>query len=234
MPPEDLLQKIIYEPASVEERGWLVIFNCLVFNGTPADDHPQTVALRARLRWNTWLALDDSSLFLEPSIVNIIALLTVAAHGKDFATPNLSWILTGHACRLAQAINIHILPSEMKDKESRLQRSLVFWSLYTMDKSVSLAFGRPHMLAAPFYDNVPLPPAEDVAEFKPHLKGTGVSNYGGYFLVQSIHLAKLRGQVSDLLQSLSIINNTIYLEKKEKLLRGVTNWNAETQRVNIL
>ena len=34
--------------------------------------------------WNTWLLLDDSSIFLEPSEISIQALVLVATHGQKF------------------------------------------------------------------------------------------------------------------------------------------------------
>ncbi|KAH8807173.1 hypothetical protein F5884DRAFT_899619 [Xylogone sp. PMI_703] len=232
MPPaEDLLEKIIYEPSTVADRGWIVLFNWLVFTGTPAGQDPRTISLRARLRWNTWLALDDSSLFLEPAVINIIALLTLATHGSDFATPNLSWILTGHASRLAQAINIHLFQFTSEEKEAQIQRLFLFWSLYTTDRSVGLAFGRPYIFAAPFYENIPLPEPEELEQFKPHLHQSRPSYYGPHFFIQSIHLAKLRGRVSDLLQSLGFLNRSVYLDKKWELHRDLSNWNTQTQQL---
>lgn len=234
-PTRENLSKIVYEPAKVSERGSVVSFNFLVLYATPALDPPST-ALRERLRWNTWVALDDSSLFLEPCVANVLALLTVASHGEDFATPNLSWILVGHACRLAQAMNLH-LPI-VADESIRKQRVFLFWSLFVIDKSVSLAFGRPCALASTFYENLPVPDHIDFTDFAPHLRpcsevsyGSFRSHFGALFFVQTIVLARLRGQVSDYLQSLRVLNQTVSTKMKKELERNLSDWYHETNKV---
>lgn len=68
--PLGLLPKIVFEPWTVAERGWVVIFNCILAAAIPPDE-PFARGLSLRLRWNTWPALDDSCMFLEPSEVNI-------------------------------------------------------------------------------------------------------------------------------------------------------------------
>lgn len=213
----------------------MVSFNFLVLNATPALDPPSR-ALKSRLRWNTWLALDDSNLFLEPCLPNILALLTIASHGEDFATPNLSWILVGHACRLAQAMNLH-LPI-IADEAVKKQRVLLFWSLFSTDKSVSLAFGRPSALSCSFYQHLPLPDPNHFTEFAPHLRSskeklheTPKSNFGAHFFVQTILLARIKGKVSDYLQTLAFLSPTASVEMKNCLETELTECYRETKKV---
>lgn len=180
-----------------------------------------------------WLALNDSKLFLIPDLINIIALMTIASHGDDFATPNLSWILVGHACRLAQAINIQLPLGSEGEKESQLQRTFVFWSLFCMDKSVSLAFGRPCMLTGPLYETILLPERDGLLEFQPHTIDTGDSQFGAVFFLQSIHLAKLQGRVLTLRQSSASLDQWAYGTAKKSLLDDLSSWNSHTQKVTV-
>ncbi|OQD98335.1 hypothetical protein PENSOL_c009G03385 [Penicillium solitum] len=71
-------------------------------------------------RRNVQLALNDSSIFLKPSYANVQALCFLAMHGEDYAAPNLSWMLLGHACRQAEALGLHS-PAH-QDLDSRQQR----------------------------------------------------------------------------------------------------------------
>jgi hypothetical protein len=189
--------------------------------------------LQTQLRQNIWLALNDSNLYLTPDLINILALMTIASHGDDFATPNLSWILVGHACRLAQAINIQLPLGSEGEKNLRMQRMFVFWSLFCMDKSVSLAFGRPCMLIGPFYETTPLPERDDLLEFQPHTSDAIDSKFGAVFFLQSIHLAKLQGRVLTLRQSAALIDQWAYRTAKRSLLDDLSSWNSRTQQVTI-
>lgn len=230
-PSGDLLSKIIYQPYLVSHRGWVLLFNYLVLNASTKPPKLLSNDLQKQLRQNIWLALNDSKLFLIPDLINIIALMTIASHGDYFATPNLSWILVGHACRLAQAINIQLPLGSKGETESQLQRMFVFWSLFCMDKSVSLAFGRPCMLTGPLYETILLPERDDLIEFQPHTIDAGDSKFGAVFFLQSIHLAKLQGRVLTLRQSSAFIDQWAYGTAKRSLLDDLSSWNSRTQQV---
>lgn len=232
-PPDELMPKIVYEPVQVDQRAWVVIFNCLMLNAIPASQFPLLNSLRACLRRNIRIALGDSSIFLEPRLINIIALITVATHGEDFLTPNLSWILAGHACRLSQAMNLHMIPKTI-DTELRLQRIFVFWSLFAIDKSVSLAFGRPCSLPTAVYESVPIPIMSDLVQFKPHVRSNKYSAFGANFFLQRIALAKIQGKVLELQRFASFVGNTAYSAIKTGLKEQLQLWHSETQRVSDL
>lgn len=72
-PPSALLLKIAFEPSKVPDRGWVLLFNCLLSTHISLQE-PQNLQLNNNLRRNVWLALDSSSLFLEPSLIKIQAL----------------------------------------------------------------------------------------------------------------------------------------------------------------
>lgn len=87
-----------------------------------------------------------------------------AASANETSRPGLCWMLLCNACSLAKAIGLHrnhntasIPNSTLRFTSADLaERKYVFWTLYIMDKSLSLTFGRPSSLAD--YDiDVPLP-----------------------------------------------------------------------------
>ena len=210
-----------------------MIFNYFMLSALPADKYPHSSRLRDGFRRNTWIALNDTSLFLKPRMVNILALIAIASHGEDFTTPNLSWILTGHACRLLQAMSIH-LSLGTPGSQTYIHRLFVFWSLFCIDKSVSLAFGRPCSLPTPFYDQVPTPTLADLADFKPHSRTSKESTYGAYFFIQRVHLAKLQGKVLELRQLFATAEKTGYRAKKNQIKEELRLWHTETQKVGNL
>lgn len=229
----------MFEPWTVSERGWIVIFNCLLAAAIPPDD-PFAKGLSLRLRWNTWLALEDSCMFLEPSEVKIQALVLLACHGQDFATPSLSWNLISHACRMAQALGLHMYTSTGGITEkARDHRICLFWSLFMLDKSLSLAFGRPPFLPGSFYDSVPVPGPDLLAKFKPHKSGIESDNaqqnkehdtFGTLYVLQSLKLSKIMGRISvDLQAGSGITTDAHAMDSFIVTLRNeLDNWMRET------
>lgn len=144
--------------------------NCLLASSIKLkDDH--SILLRDRLRSNIWCALNDARITLQPSECNIQALMLLAAHGDDFASPSLSWTLVGHACRLAQAIGLHV--PDVSNSYDAIRKMNFFWSLFIVDKSVSLAFGRSPALPGHIYGKAletlrGFPNIADLNSFAPH------------------------------------------------------------------
>ncbi|OCL13053.1 hypothetical protein AOQ84DRAFT_333229 [Glonium stellatum] len=241
-PPVEVLADIVFEPSKVTKTGWVLMFNSILSTSITAGDSLSR-SLKAKLRWNIWMALDNASLFLDPCEVSIQALIVLGAHCEDFSTPNLSWILTGHACRLAQAIELH---QDHADEDGQ-RRLFLFWSLFIIDKSVSLAFGRPPILSAQFYEHVPLPDPEYLARYAPHVNGrfqqntkahitTKQSNFGGLFVLRNILLAKLTGNIITYLRpnrKYTCLDQNYMVRDTERryLKEQVTTWYNETHSV---
>lgn len=223
-PNDDTLQRVIFDPESVRDHGWLIYVNFLLHSLCLGD--PSQAQLASSLKHNTRLALDDAKLFLEPSGVNIQALMMLACHGEDYSSPNLSWMLMGHACQQAQAIGLHV-PKEGDFGERQRQLAL-FWSLFAVDKSCSLAFGRPVFLPTTTYKDTPLPDFEYLKGYQPHRGGappSASSSFGAYFFHQKIELAKLTGNVLDSLGNAPLANKTMIL------LNELKEWDVETSKV---
>lgn len=158
------VNKMYEKPSAMNDRGWLVCFNnVLLFSlygmGTNKKDDIQ-IALVEKYFFNSWAAFDDVTILLTPSLINVQALLTLAIVAQEISKPGLCWMLLSQACRLAQAIGLHrkAHPSQNFSEEETVERQLVFWTLYVMDKALSLTFGRSTCL--PDFDiDVDLPDA---------------------------------------------------------------------------
>jgi len=142
------VNKMYENPSAMGDRGWLVCFNnVLLFSlygmGTNKKEDIQ-LALVEKYFFNSWAAFDDVSILLTPSLINVQALLTLAIVAQEISKPGLCWMLLSQACRLAQAIGLHRQPhpSQITSDDEAQERKLVFWTLYIMDKALSLTFGR--------------------------------------------------------------------------------------------
>ncbi|KAF3929033.1 hypothetical protein ABW20_dc0102162 [Dactylellina cionopaga] len=142
------VNKMYEKPSAMSDRGWLVCFNnVLLFSlygmGTNKKEDIQ-IALVEKYFYNSWAAFDDVSILLTPNLINVQALLTLAIVAQEISKPGLCWMLLSQACRLAQAIGLHRQshPAQNFSEEESVERQLVFWTLYVMDKALSLTFGR--------------------------------------------------------------------------------------------
>ncbi|RAK75021.1 fungal specific transcription factor domain-containing protein, partial [Aspergillus fijiensis CBS 313.89] len=200
-PPDEVMVQVVFEPHRVQEKAWVVYFNYMLLAAVPVEEDSEEGAV---LRRNVHLALNNSSIFLEPREVNVQVLAFLAMHGEDYAAPNTSWMLLGSACRQAEALGMHI-SGPQGSSESRQHQLCLFWLLFLMDKSCSLAFGRPVFLPTALYHHVPLPDESTLLMFQPHTRMHGteipqrVSHFGAQMLRCSIELAKLMGILADIL-----------------------------------
>lgn len=207
-PPEGLLTKIVFEPSTVRERGWLLLFNALVSTDLALRDHPN-LRLSRCLQWNIWMIVEDSSIFLEPSIISIQALCLLASHGQEISTPSLCWTLITHACQMVQTLALHLpIPRTPPNSDVNRHRNCLFWGIFIVDKSLALSVGRPPLLPAYLYKHVPLPDPQSLALYRPHIQVSGsvypekdstLLEFGGFYIMRNLELAKLQGEVSDLM-----------------------------------
>jgi hypothetical protein len=102
--PYDVLDLLIAsKPEQIGERAWLVIFYSVALsslNETAASDHS------AKLRSNLWLAFNDVRLLLEPSYLNIQALVTMTFYAEKYLAPYACWALISKACTMLIALGI--------------------------------------------------------------------------------------------------------------------------------
>jgi hypothetical protein len=229
MPPTGMEDQIAFAPSTVP-RGWVLLFYCLAATSSVLQA-PQYATLKPKLRWNTWMALDDGSLFLEASEVNIQALFALAIHGDSFATPSMSWTLVSHACRMAQALNLHHPGQEQR-------KLLLFWSLYAVDKGASLAFGRPPTLAFPYYQTVSSPDIYGLADYAPHLNRheenlmhSQVGGFGATHFIQAVELSILTGKILHFLNCLDSFDSVKYRRERNTFHDELREWYSATMTV---
>lgn len=209
-PPPDMLENLAFDPSSVQERGWVLLFNAYLTTVVSLGE-PRNTSLCKGLQWNTWMCMEDSSVLLEPSELNVQALILVSCHGQELITPSLCWTLIGHACLMSQSLALH-LPSPAAPIGSKAyeQRICLFWSLFVIDKSLSLAFGRPAMLPDHLHKDVPMPNSHSLAQFRPHESQRSPptpidrslyeeATFGATHFLCARELAKLQGHILDIL-----------------------------------
>ena len=74
VPPEILLNLTIH-PEHVRQSAYVVIYYGIILTLAAADPSAYGEDTIPKMRWNLWLALNDAKLLLEPSDLNIQALL---------------------------------------------------------------------------------------------------------------------------------------------------------------
>lgn len=226
-PSDEILQAVIFRPETVKEPGWLVWINYLLLNLHLGEKPQPRAFLVDGLRHNVRRSLNKATIFLEPREINVQALMLLACHGEDFSSPNVSWMLMGHACRQAQALGLHIEKAKTATENQR--RLSLFWSLFIMDKISSLAFGRPTLLPTGLYQDVPSPEFQHLRRYQPHRLGLPLleeSTFGAHFFRANIDLAKLADLVLDFLCRV-----TPSLER-ERLIEKVEAWGTKTRQVS--
>ena len=167
-------------------------------------------------------------------MANVQALALLAVHGEDFAAPNLSWMLLGHACRQAEALGLHVRSSKDTFDDSQ-QKLCLFWMLFILDKSCAIAFGRPAFLPFNLYRHVPLPDEQFMQQFCPHdtgfvgsqSQGSKASDFGSMMFKKVIELSKL---TSDVLEILGVANS----EAKDDIRSKLDVWFLNTNQVRFL
>lgn len=227
-PSDQLLMEVVFEPVSVTQRSWVLYINFIFLIISHKD---QTLSyLTTSFRHNIRLALDDATIFLEPNEVNVQALALLSCLGEDYTSPNLSWMLASHACRQAQALNLHVTEQHYSTEQQR--RLTLFWVLFMVDKACSLAFGHPVLLSSKLYENVPLPDFQHLLKFRPrhgqfnnaHTQPYS-STFGAHFLTQNIKLARLTGLILD------IPTNGAQYGGREGLISQLDDWDVSTRQV---
>ncbi|WZH45281.1 fungal-specific transcription factor domain-containing protein [Fusarium acuminatum] len=222
-PSEELLIQVIFKPETVTRKAWVVYVNYMLLAMLSDDKNPQAQNFRQNMK----LALNDSSIFLEPNEAHLQALILLAIHGEDYSSPGSSWMLVGHACRQAQALELH--NSTNVEYETRQRRLSLFWLLFAVDKSCSLAFGRPCFLPSDTYSHIPLPDLSYLMRFKPRSdipetveRKRQKSMFGAHMFLARMELARLTGD------SYALSNNELMAEARGLLRTKLVEWHTRT------
>ncbi|KAF2802192.1 uncharacterized protein BDZ99DRAFT_552095 [Mytilinidion resinicola] len=99
--------------------------------------------LAALCRRNFEALLLNLPLLMPATIENVQALLLGGCHYMELSKPSSCWTLTAHAASLSQSLGCHRISSMNGDPEDvKEMKMFLFWSIYTIDKSLSLRLGR--------------------------------------------------------------------------------------------
>ncbi|OBZ76527.1 Transcriptional activator protein acu-15 [Grifola frondosa] len=135
-----------------------------------------------------------------------------------------AWLLVGQAVRSAQDIGLHRSPRRLLispiEKETRRK---IWWGVYTLDRMLALALGRPLAIEDADCD-VELPVEIDDENLPEYFSGAAISRDSpslmrGY--VELISLYKIAGQVLRQVYALDKCKDNLELEKRTELQRAV-------------
>ncbi|KAK4173353.1 putative transcriptional regulatory protein [Triangularia setosa] len=143
---------------------------------------------------NIETALAHLPLHLPANDETISALLSGAFYAVEISKPSLAWILTSKASELCQTLGYHrddgyvlFKPEAAKVDSDRHRRHFLFWSVYIVDKNLSLRLGRSSSIQD--YDiTLPYPSTDDPGSF-------GITSF---FLLWVLS-ARIQGQVYEML-----------------------------------
>lgn len=148
-----------------------MIANCILTSAIAFIESP-SLSLWRSLQCNTFLALDDATIFLHPCLTNIRALILVACHRRDIVSPTLCYTLVSSACQMAQTLGLH-LPlylnaTKKHGTQECTERLFLFWSLYALDQTLSITFGRSPVVQTSDGQLTALPDHEMLQQYAPH------------------------------------------------------------------
>ncbi|RMX96252.1 hypothetical protein D0867_13212 [Hortaea werneckii] len=223
-PPSPVIDSLrAAEPHKVEERAWLVLFYGVILTAVRAKD-PSDDFTSTRLKHNLWLAFNDVRILLEPSDVNIQALMMLACHVEDFTPPSLCWMLVNNACRLLQNAGI---TDRRLDPQTKDRRRKTFWALNMLDKTLALTFGRPPTFHRAFAREIDPPPLMDMMAYKPHRPPESIpSSFGAHHFHHLFLLSHVMGDIWHCLYEEDYSLHTIKQQRKE-----LDNWYFEAMKV---
>ena len=193
----EILNNIALSPERVHEKGHLLTFYGIILTSDDSFDE-QT---KMKLKWNLWLCLNDARLLLQPSELNIQALILLACHVQDFHTPSLCWMVSTTAFRMLQALGLSNLTMNTEAKQRRYE---LFWFLNSLDKLLALIFGRPPVFHRAMCEEIPMPSMQRLRVFQPHLKASpqsettpssSASLFGAHVLHQMHLVSKVMGDI---------------------------------------
>lgn len=159
----ELAKMAFLHPCWIVEKAHLLMIYGTVLTIVALDDsYDEHTVLK--LRWNLRLSLDDANLLLEPTQLNVQALLMLAIHFQEICTPSLTWMAVSTAARMLQFLGVNVRSLDQKTREHRIA---LFWSLNSIDKILAIVFGKPPALPVSMSRTIPPVTMQQLLEFQP-------------------------------------------------------------------
>ncbi|KAF4962809.1 hypothetical protein FSARC_9131 [Fusarium sarcochroum] len=188
-----------------------------------AEEKDECVNHAHMCRDNLETILSNLPLHLPMTSDMVLALLFGASYAIELSKPSLSWTLSAKGSELCQTLGYHRLASMKNDKPEDFQyKQFLFWSIYFIDKSLSLRLGRPSTI--PDWDiTVPRPSTND-----------SNSEAALAYLVLSIELARCQGNIYEMLYSPNSMTQPSQVKQSqvEALVSDLRNLEAKTWETN--
>ncbi|KAM0209343.1 hypothetical protein ACHAQD_011234 [Fusarium lateritium] len=187
-------------------------------------DRDAYVAHAHLCRDNLETVLSSLSLHLPATPDTILALLFGASYAIELSKPSLSWTLSAKGSELCQTLSYHRLASIKNDKyEDFRYKQFLFWSIYFIEKSLSLRLGRPSTI--PDWDiTVPHPSAND-----------SISEAVVAYFVISVETARCQGNIYEMLYTPKSMEqpDEVKQSRVEALVSDLQNLDAKIWETNV-
>lgn len=189
----------------VQEQSWLVMFYSVALSqhsmalseqdAVPEEAHMEVA--KAKLKSNLWLAFNDVRLFIEPSLLNIQALVVLATRVEEFMTPSVCWMLISKACATMGAIGQTRRNHESSDQQK--SHAVLFWQLNLLDKSLALSLMKPPTIHKEAMKAIPMPSLDQLVLAQQRPNESRV--FDAHYMHQLYLLSEIMGEASHLLST---------------------------------
>ncbi|KAF6834065.1 fungal specific transcription factor domain-containing protein [Colletotrichum plurivorum] len=151
----DLCLKVYFSPGEFNEAEFIIVnagleslYMDMIMTGKATEQQKEEYTnMGTMCRGNLETALANLPLHLPATMDMIVALLFGSYHAVEVAKPSLAWTLNCAAAQLCQTLGYHRLASvKSGNREDEDYKSFLFWSVYFVDKSLSLRLGRPSVI----------------------------------------------------------------------------------------
>ncbi|KAI8939889.1 hypothetical protein NX059_003618 [Plenodomus lindquistii] len=145
---EARLRTFHQDPSDDSDMGWYALRNAVYANGCRIATFQSCTWAQAQTLSRGYL---ENALSVEPELIHgtpgltaIQALLVMAFYTEGIGSAKLEYMLIGCAVRLSHARGLHLRPNSSRVTfEASQQRSWLFWTLYCVEKHLTLRSGRP-------------------------------------------------------------------------------------------
>ncbi|GKT40882.1 putative transcriptional regulatory protein [Colletotrichum spaethianum] len=219
----DLVLKVYFSQKDFNEAEFIIVnsgLECLYLDmsmnkATTENLKEEYTKMGTLCSSNLETALVNLPLHLPATMDMVVALLFGAYHAMEVAKPNLAWTLNTASAQLCQTLGYHRIASVRSgNPDDEDYKTFLFWSVYFVDKSLSLRLGRPSTISD--YDiTVPYPSSSS------KIHGALMS----YFCLWVI-VSRIQGKTYELLYSPEAISQPSSI--REGRARGLA---AELQQV---
>jgi hypothetical protein len=156
---------------------------------------------------------------------NVFVLTTLKAfYAIDQSKPSLSWTLSAKASELCQTLGYHRLASMQNDKPEDIRyKQFLLWSVYFVEKSLSLRLGRPSTI-----------PDWDITIPRPSMNDTHSEPVSAYFVLW-IETARCQGNIYEMLYSPNSLtqSNQARQSRAETLISDLNSLETATCQTNV-